>query len=190
MVSSSEIAYFSLSPTDLEQLKNDPSDNSKRIIRLLETPRTLLATILISNNFINIGFAIISDYVLRQIFTDAICETWAGQLLNIFSFLPWEVSSLAPAIHFLITIVAVTFCLVLFGEVAPKVYAKINNIWLSNLMARPLSILKKICYPISKVLVGWSDLLEKRLEKRTNSKAASKTDIDEAINLTGRDRYT
>ena len=184
MISSSEIAYFSLSPTDLEQLKSEQSDNSKRIITLLETPRTLLATILISNNFINIAFAIISDYVLRQIFTEAICEQWATQILGNLSFLPWTASSLAQGINFLITIVAVTFCLVLFGEVAPKVYAKINNVWLSHLMARPLGILKKVFYPISNILVGWSDLLEKRLAKRTNSNAASKTDIDEAINLT------
>ena len=184
MISSSEVAYFSLSPNDLEELKSEQSSNSKRIIKLLETPRTLLATILISNNFINIAIVIISDYVLRNIFTLVICEHWAGQLLNTCSFLPWTVGSIAQGINLLITVVAVTFCLVLFGEVAPKVYAKINNVRLSRFMARPLGILQKIFYPISKILVNWSDTLEKRLSRRNVSNATSKTDLDEAINLT------
>jgi len=187
MVSSSEVAYFSLSPNDLEDLKGEQSPNSKRIIKLLETPRTLLATILISNNFINIAIVIISDYFLRNIFTSVICERWAGELLNSCSFLPWSIATIASGINLMITVVAVTFCLVLFGEVAPKVYAKINNVRLSRLMASPLGVLQKIFYPISKILVNWSDTLEKRLSRRNVSNSTSKTDIDEAINLTVKD---
>ncbi len=183
-ISSSEVAYFSLSPNDLDTLKNEQSPNSKKITKLLETPRTLLATILISNNFINIAIVIISDFALRNIFTSEICEGWATQILDSFSFLPATIHSLGQLINLLITVVAVTFCLVLFGEVAPKVYAKLNNVWLARLMATPLGILKRIFSPISRILVNWSDGLEKRLERRYVTSAASKTDIDEAINLT------
>lgn len=183
-VSSSEVAYFSLSPNDIDTLKNEQSPNSKKITNLLETPRTLLATILISNNFINIAIVIISDFALRNIFTSDICEGWAAELLNSFSFLPTTIYSLGQLINLLITVVAVTFCLVLFGEVAPKVYAKLNNVWLARLMATPLGGMRRVFSPISKVLVNWSDVLEKRLERRYVTSAASKTDIDEAINLT------
>jgi len=182
LISSSEVAFFSLSPNDLDTLKTEQSPNSKRIIKLLETPRSLLATILISNNLINIAIVIISDYILRNIFTIDICEGWASNLLNVATFLPWSISGIAKAINLLITVVAVTFCLVLFGEVAPKVYAKINNVWLSRLMVRPLGVLKTFFFPLSSILVSWSDGLERRLAKRTNS--ASKTDVNEAINLT------
>lgn len=187
LISSSEVAFFSLSPNDLELLKNEQSPTSKRIIKLLETPRSLLATILIWNNLINIAIVIFSDYILGNLFTGDLCRGWATNLLNVASFLPWSINSLANAINLLITTVAVTFALVLFGEVAPKVYAKINNVWLSRFMAIPLGGLKIVASPISNILVSWSDGLEKRLAKRTASNSASKTDINEAINLTVND---
>lgn len=184
LISSSEVAFFSLSPNDLEKLKGEQTPTAKQIIKLLETPRSLLATILIWNNLINIAIVIVSDYILRNVLTGDLCEGWATNILNVASFLPWTVHSIAQVINLLITVVAVTFCLVLFGEVAPKVYAKINNVWLSRLMARPLGGLKVAVSPISSILVSWSDGLEKRLAKRTAANSTSKTDINEAINLT------
>ncbi len=184
LISSSEVAFFSLSPNDLELLKNEQSPTSKRIIKLLETPRSLLATILIWNNLINIAIVIFSDYILGNLFTGDLCKGWATNLLNVASFLPWSIGSLANAINLLITTVAVTFALVLFGEVAPKVYAKINNVRLSRIMAIPMGGLRVMVSPISNILVSWSDGLEKRLAKRTAAQSTSKTDVNEAINLT------
>jgi len=138
LISSSEVAFFSLSPNDLDKLKNEQSPTSKRIIKLLETPRSLLATILIWNNLINIAIVIVSDYVLRNILTGELCEGWATNILNVASFLPWTVSSMASTINLLITVVAVTFCLVLFGEVAPKLplIRLVKRMWMKRLILR------------------------------------------------------
>ena len=184
LISSSEVAFFSLSPNDLDDLKGE-SDNpvSKRILNLLETPRTLLATILICNNFINIGYIIVSEYVLSNTLTEDICGRWAAGIMNVIP-LPWEESYLAEAISFIITTVLVTFAVVLFGEVAPKVYAKINNVWMARLMSRPLSIFRSFFYPLSNMLVNLTSILEKRLASRTTNNLASKEEIGEAIDLT------
>ena len=186
-ISGSEVAYFSLSPNDLEDLKAENSPNSKRILNLLETPRTLLATILISNNFINIAIVIVSDYVLRNTITGEICADWASDLLAIFPFLPWTDSFIAKAINLIITVGIVTFALVLFGEVAPKVYAKINNVQLAKFMSLFIKPIRNFCYPLSKLLVNITSIIEKKLAHRATNNLASKEEIGEAIDLTVKD---
>lgn len=184
LVSSSEIAYFSLSPNDLNHLKNENSPTSKRILQLLETPRSLLATILISNNFINIALIIISEFILRNTITEEFCKGWALNLAELTPFITWDLDLLTKGVSFIITTVLVTFVVVLFGEVAPKVYAKINNIKLSRLMSFPLVLLLNFFYPLSKILVNWTHILEKKLAHRTSNNIASKAEIGEAIDLT------
>ena len=88
---------------------------------------------------------------------------------------------LATFFHFLVTVVGATFLLVLFGEVAPKVYARFNSVGLARVMSGPLSFLMQIFSPVSLLLVRWSNRLEKRLEDKTP--ATSREDIDEAIEL-------
>lgn len=185
-ISSSEVAFFSLSPNDLEKLKSEKENSSsiKRLLTLLETPRTLLATILISNNLVNIAIVIVSDYVLRTLITEEICASWASHLMALLPFLPWTISFLADAIHFIITIGVVTFALVLFGEVAPKVYAKINNVKLALLMSFPLSFFQRRFLPLSKMLISLTSIIEKKLAHRTTNNLASKEEIGEAIDLT------
>lgn len=187
-VSSSEVAFFSLSPNDLDKLKSERETvpNTKRLLTLLESPRTLLATILISNNLFNIAIVIISDYVLSNMITGDICAAWASDLMALFPFLPWTVSFLAKTINLIITVGIVTFALVLFGEVAPKVYAKINNVFLAKLMSFPLSIAKKWCFPLSKMLISLTSIIEKKLAHRASNNLASKEEIGEAIDLTVR----
>jgi len=89
-------------------------------------------------------------------------------------------------IGFLITVVGVTFLLVLFGEVAPKIYAKLNNIFLARLMSRPLFFLMRVFRPFSRLLVSFSQGIERRLEARHpgGGVQASRADFDEAIELT------
>ena len=185
-ISSSEVAFFSLSPNDLERLKSEKENvpSAKRLLNLLETPRTLLATILISNNFINIAIVIVSDYVLRTMITGEICAAWASNLMELFPFLPWTISFLAKAINLIITVGIVTFALVLFGEVAPKVYAKINNVQLAQMMSFPLNILRRFFYPLSQMLVNLTSVIEKKLSHRASNNLASKEEIGEAIDLT------
>lgn len=186
LISGSEVAFFSLSPNDFEKLSQENSLASKRILTLKDHPRYLLATILISNNFINIAIVILSDFVLNKIFPQALFEGWASGMIP---FLGLEelitAAQLGRAMSFLITVVGVTFLLVLFGEVTPKVYAKLNNIRLAKFMANPLRILMRIFNGPSKLLVQSSNFIEKRLEGTAQQVSrTSKEEIDEAIELT------
>ena len=192
-VSGSEVAYFSLTHNDLARLEIDQSPSSNRILALKEKPRKLLATILISNNFINIAIVILSDYILRNVLPEDTFNSWANGIINAlglanlsdtwFSFLS-STTWWANFFSLLITVVGVTFLLVLFGEVAPKIYAKINNIQLAKLMSRPLSLLNKLFSPFSLLLVNGTIVVEKRLAQSTTGDKASREEIDEAIELT------
>lgn len=192
MISGSEVAFFSLSPNDIDELKQENSKTSERIIKLKEMPRTLLATILISNNFINIGIVVLSDFVLKKIMPSEMFTNWAVQIgaadyLSFIPFIDLTNGDIAFIIENLITVVGVVFLLVLFGEVAPKVYANLNNVKLAKMMSGSLTGLNKFFSPASKVLVNWTNYIEGKLEsKAQKASLMSKEDIDEAIELTVR----
>jgi len=148
LISGSEVAYFSLSPNDVRDLVEEDSVTSRRIISLKEKPRTLLATILIANNFINIAIVVISDSVLKTIMgQDRLSEigNWLSETF-LGSFL--TVNQLANGFNFLLTVIGVTFILVLFGEVAPKLYANINNLSFAKVSSLPLKVLTWIFAPL------------------------------------------
>jgi len=150
-----------------------------------DRPRTLLATILISNNFVNIGIVVISDFLLRAIFPEIAFTDFSESMIENVPLLSYffTSSSLANSIHFVITVVGVTFLLVLFGEVAPKVYARFNNLVLAKFMAGPILFLEKIFSPISYLLVSGTRIIENRLAKHNNT-TTSKEDVAQAIELT------
>lgn len=186
LVSGSEVAFFSLTSSDFETLAQENSGGSQRILHLKNKPRYLLATILISNNFINISIVIISDFVLNRLLPPQYFEQWSS---NIHEQIPLVQSSLeatqiTEGIHFLITVVGVTFLLVLFGEVAPKIYAKINNVYLARIMSGPLTFLMRAFSLPNLVLVRWTKVIETRLEKTAKPGGAGRREIDEAIELT------
>lgn len=145
MVSGAEVALFSLKPSDFEVDENKMSGREKILIKLLDKPKKLLATILIANNFINIAIVLLYSS-LSDIFNPS------GDL----EFLGIEVS-------FLVDIVVVTFLLLLFGEIFPKVYANRNNINFSHFMAYPLLVLDKLLTPLSLPLRSFSNLIQSRL---------------------------
>lgn len=184
LISASEVAFFSLTHTDFDMLSDEESGSSQRILTLKDRPRRLLATILISNNFVNVAIVILSDFVVRNLLSKAIFDQWADALMNIFSVSHESGEFLANAISFLITVVGVTFLLVLFGEVAPKVYARINSIKLAKFMSGPLTVLMRVFNPLSQLLVSSTRLIENRLAKSNIRNLTSKEDIDEAIELT------
>lgn len=189
LISSSEVAFFSLTPNDISDLEQDNSPAAKRIIALKNTPRTLLATILVSNNFINIGIVVVSDFILQGWISEATCQAWANALSEFIPTSIISIDTLASGVHFSITVIAVTFLLVLFGEVMPKVYAKMNNVYLAKLMSRTLMVLRSLSSPLSMPLVAGTNIIEKRLAKRTqNGNSTSREDIDEAIDLTVKDQ--
>jgi gliding motility-associated protein GldE len=187
LVSGSEIAFFSLSHNDLSELKQEGGAKNERILRLKERPKLLLATILISNNFINILIVLLSEYALRHFLppgaliplADWIAETLAQIGLSV------SASGTQKVFRWIITVLLVTFLLVLFGEVAPKRYAKLNNLRLAHLMSRPLSLLIQLFSPLSLLLITSTDWIENRLVRLSSSgNLGSKEDIDEAIELT------
>ncbi|MEM1319511.1 MAG: gliding motility-associated protein GldE [Bacteroidota bacterium] len=187
LISSSEVAFFSLTANDFKDLEEESSPSAQRILYLKNQPRTLLATILISNNFINIAIVILSDFVLRNVLPLKTCDGWADSMIQALGFPFLSTSWLGSTIHFIITIIGVTFLLVLFGEVAPKVYARYNNLQLASFMSRSLMLLTRIFRPLSSVLVKGTNIIEKRLARSSNGKVTSREDIDQAIELTVKD---
>jgi len=185
MVSGSEIAFFSLSPEDIDSLKSENSPKANSILKLREKPESLLATILISNNFINIGIVILSDYMLRTYIPETVFQSWA-KVIRVFPGLSSvELIPLARGINFLIAVVLVTFLLVLFGEIMPKIYANLNNIKLAKTMTFPLTGISFFLAPFSGLLVKWSNSFEGKIEKRKSKYSqTNKDELDKAIELT------
>lgn len=181
LISGSEVAFFGLSPRDLHHLEDHKDRSSTTLIQLKDRPRTLLATILICNNFINIAIVVVSDYLVSQ---------WLGDmhLLSVGTWLQEHIGGFSPMrygriFNFAITVVGVTFILVLFGEVAPKVYANMNSLKFAKRMAVPLDILNRLFGPFSNVLVAWSNRIEGSIENSGTNTAATREDIDRAIEL-------
>ena len=187
LISGSEVAFFSLTTNDFERLRQDKNKAAERILHLKEKPRTLLATILIANNFVNIAIVIVSEYILRQLLPSELLNAWSETFLNFTGLIHFfTIEGFTVVFNFILTVVGVTFLLLLFGEVAPKVYARLNNIALAKFMAAPLTFLITIFRPISFLLVKGTGLIENKLAQKTppGVSVASKEDFDEAIDLT------
>lgn len=185
LISGSEVAFYSLTPNDMNSLDEDESVAAKRILQLKKEPRTLLATILISNNFINIAIVILSTYIVEQAIGPETLQSMGAWIQGFGMENIFTVDQLATTINFLITVIGVTAILVLFGEIAPKIYANLNNLRFAKMMALPLITLKFLLSPLSKLLVGWSNVLENRITSSSGYQSStSKEDIDAAIELT------
>ena len=186
LISASEVAYFSLSPSDNEKLGKEDHSSSRRILKLKSEPRRLLATILISNNFVNIAIVILSESLLSSLVGPLTFENWANSIKASFALNWLGTPTLSSILSFSITVVAVTFLLVLFGEVAPKIYANINNIRHARFMSSPLLLLNRMFYPFSSILLGWTGGIEERVYRRRllSNSSADKKDLDKAIELT------
>ena len=157
-----EVAYFSLSYKDLNMLKTKQQPGYKRIVDLLEDPKTLLASLLIANSFVNISIIIISNFVIDS--------------MIIFNNQLWWV-------EFLIKVLSVTFLLVLFGEVMPKVMATQNNIRFAKDAGPLVEGISLLFKSLSGQLVTTSDFIEKKLAKKPNS-SYSLEELDHAIDIT------
>jgi gliding motility-associated protein GldE len=161
LISGSEVAYFSLNPNQLHDLKSEQSSISKMVIRHLEKSNYLLATILISNNFINVAIVILSTYLTGELFD--------------FEQLAWWVIVL-------IQVVAVTSLILIFGEIMPKMLATQQPVRFARFMARPLEFLYRLFYQISTVLVKSTALIERRLSNRKNDNL-TRDELSEAIEI-------
>lgn len=182
MISGSEVAFFSLTHNDFALLRDENTKTANRILELKEKPRGLLATILISNNFINIAIVVLSAFIINAIVSKATFALWAEEFTMNIPYFSGSEYTLARVFEFGITTVTVTFLLVLFGEVAPKIYAKIHKIHLAKQMSGVLWFLMRALNPMSRLLVKGTNLIESRLENHSSTNT-SREDIDEAINL-------
>lgn len=165
LLSGSEVAYFSLNHRDKGVLIEEQSAAAVRILDLLDRPRYLLSTILIANNVVNIAIILVSNSLLQ-------------------SLLP---SNMNYYVNLFITVVVVTFLLVLFGEVAPKVYANQNNMRIARMMSAPLKVFRTLFTGISWLLVNSTESVETRLRDSMSQNSVTQEDIASAIELTVRD---
>jgi gliding motility-associated protein GldE len=157
MMSSSEVAYFSLTPAELRRIKRGGSVATDSATKLLDNPDLLLATILVVNNLVNIGTVVLSTQILN----------------TLFNFGSWS---------FLFHTVIVTFLLLLFGEVLPKVFAQGSTMRVALIFAQPLMVLRWIAYPLSIALVKTSTVVSDRLAQRSGE--ISIEDLADAVDMT------
>jgi putative hemolysin len=163
MISASEVAYFSLSQRIINRLKKSNSITDQRVAKLTDEPGILLATILIANNFINITIVLLSSFVLSNTIP----------------------TTLSSATQFLIEVVLVTFFIVLFGEISPKIYASSNNLSLARRMSRLILFLIRLIKPFSKLLVASTSYIEKKVsQKSRQDNTVSLEDIGQVIEIT------
>ena len=162
-MSATEVAFFSFRPEDIKTFKSKKDKKSKTILRLYNNPEKLLSTILVANNTINIAIVLLAAFLSSKIFN----------------------FSSEPVLGFIINMVAITFLLLFFGEVMPKVYASRNHITIASLMAFPLSALAKLFRPITSLLIFSSSFVKRRTGKRLTN--ISMDDLSDALELTSED---
>ena len=166
LMAGSEVAFFSLTFKDINVLKTKQQPAYRRIVSLLEQPKTLLASMLITSSFVNIGIILISNILI---------DGWIPQDDNhnhIWSF--WAV--------FLVKVVAVAFLLLLFAEVLPKVWATHHKIWFAAMASLIVEIFNSLFYRFSKRMVRFSDGVEKKFSS-DNTAAMDSSHLDYAIDL-------
>jgi len=167
LVSGTEVAFFSLSQTDINALSNNGKEKNI-VVTLLEKPRKLLATILITNNFINILIVLLFAALAETLFAD-----FSYELPLYFFTIP---------LRFLIEIVLVTFLILLFGEVLPKVYASRNALRFSKKMAKFIQAINFLLTPFSLPLISLTKWIEKKLGSRNSN--FSVATLSQALELT------
>jgi gliding motility-associated protein GldE len=160
MVSAAEVALFSLTLKDLKTLEGEDAAKSLLISKLLQRPKKLLATILIANNFSHIGVVIIFSFVGKSLF----------------------LAFNNPILKFTAEVLLVTFLILLFGEVLPKVYASRNNLKFCKFIANPILVLDKLLSPISLPMRAITIFLHEKLGKQKTN--ISVDQLSQALELT------
>lgn len=160
LVSGAEVALFSLSQKDIDDTIQESPSKGKILSDLLQKPKKLLATLLVANNFINIGVVILFSFVGRDLFS----------------------AITSPVLKFVLEVIVVTFLLLLFGEVLPKVYASRNNIKFAKIIAYPIVLLDKLLSPISVPMRNTTVYLHNKLGKQKTNFSVDQ--LSQALELT------
>lgn len=163
LISGSEVAFFSLTPAMLEEMQESNQPTDRKVLDALKQPQHLLATILIGNNFVNVAIVL-----LLTIFTSTVLDF-----------------SNAPVIGFIFQTIIITFVLLLFGEIMPKVYASQYARKTAALTIRFIFFLHKLFKPFVKLLVSSTSLVDKQLEKKRHNRSnISMDELSQALELT------
>lgn len=157
--SGSEIAFFSLSPQDLDELEPDKRSEDSRIVMLRDDSERTLATILIANNFVNVTIIMLCNYIF-------------GSLVKFKS--EW--------LEFLFITVLLTFLLLLFGEIMPKVYSRQTPLKFCRRVVGGVMFLRKLFWPLETILIRSGMLAEKVMQKE--NRQLSVDDLEQALELT------
>ncbi|WP_299106160.1 gliding motility-associated protein GldE [uncultured Tenacibaculum sp.] len=164
LVSGAEVAFFSISQTELDEVAERTKGRST-VVRLMSNPKKLLGTILITNNFINILIVLLFA-ALGEVF-------FVG---------------LSDEVKFFIEVGLVTFLILLFGEVLPKVYATRKSLQFAGFMSKPILVLNTLLTPLSTVLIKLTSIVENRLGNRNNNLSVER--LSQALELTSEDATT
>ncbi len=162
--SGSEIAFFSLSPSDVAELEDAKTDADRKIQLLRSDSERTLATILVTNNFVNVTVIMLLNYVIA----------------GIISF-----GEKAHLLQFLFTTVILTFLLLLFGEIMPKVYARQDSLKFCRRWVGAIMLARKFFWPIEYVLLKSGVLAEKIIQKENH--VLSVNDLEQALELTDKE---
>lgn len=163
MISGSEVAFFSFNHSDIEKCKRSNLDSERKIVQLLKAPKSLLATILILNNAVNIAFV-------------------SAATFTVWHYVGSPKLTLETSAYLTIT---VTISLLLFGEVVPKIYSSKNNLRFARFMSGPLWVSGIILKPLSIFLIKMSSIIEKRVERKGHDITVE--ELNHALDLTSDD---
>ena len=165
LISGAEVAFFGLSPTDLNEIEEKKTVRGKIVVKLLTRPKKLLATILIANNSINIGIVLLFNSIGDTLFSE----------INyvLFGFI---------SVRFLLEVLVATFLILMFGEILPKIYANRNRFQFSIFMAYPLKILDILFTPLSSPMRSATIFMYNKLGKQKSS--LSVDHLSQALELT------
>lgn len=160
LASASEVAYFSLTPAEVAAIREKQTSSHRAVLRLHEMPEQLLATILITNNLVNVGIVILSSFITTHYIDFSMAPSW---------------------VSFTFQVVIITFLILLFGEIMPKIYANAHAKQFALFIAVPLTIMVKLFYPLSSLLIHSTSLVNRRFsQSRMN---ISMDDISTALEL-------
>ncbi len=160
LISGAEVAFFGLSPTTINEVEEEKTTRGSIVVKLLKRPKKLLATILIANNAINIGTVLLFNVIGDTLFSNLESD-WA---------------------RFFLEVVVITFLILMFGEILPKVYANRNQVSFSKFMAYPLKFLDFVFSPLSLPMKSSSNFLYDKLGKEKSN--LSVDHLSQALELT------
>ncbi len=160
-VSASEVAFFSLTPAGLREIRDEKSTVDHTVLQLLNRKDHLLATILITNNFVNVGVIMLCTYGINR----------------------WIDFSAVPILGFVLETVLLSFLLLLFGEIMPKIYARKNALRFVRFSTPVLNGLERFCRPLSLLLVSSTSFVNKSVGKEKFDLSVDQ--LSKALELTG-----